>query len=158
VPIIAATSPEPMATARLGQMVTLSPRRLAEQPLRGVLAGPPGRQDRDSRRLASEAYPSRSIGPGFLSRRVSRPPGRFHTGPGQSRPLVPARPGPARRPRGQRASEPEAPAWPSESSESCRCPWPPSPGPPSPWLTRPGGGPAPGGSNCSVAICFRHFR
>jgi hypothetical protein len=34
VPIIA-TSPEPMATARLGQMVTLSgPRRLAEQPLR----------------------------------------------------------------------------------------------------------------------------
>jgi hypothetical protein len=33
VPIIA-TSPEPMATAQLGQMVTLSPRRLAEQPLR----------------------------------------------------------------------------------------------------------------------------
>jgi hypothetical protein len=33
VPIIA-TSPEPMAAARLGQMVTLSPRRLAEQPLR----------------------------------------------------------------------------------------------------------------------------
>jgi hypothetical protein len=33
---IKATSPEPMATARFGQMVTLSPRRLAEQPLRGV--------------------------------------------------------------------------------------------------------------------------
>jgi hypothetical protein len=33
VPIIA-TSPEPMATAPLGQMVTLSPCRLAEQPLR----------------------------------------------------------------------------------------------------------------------------
>ena len=32
---IIATSPELMATARLGQMVTLSPRRLAEQPLRG---------------------------------------------------------------------------------------------------------------------------
>jgi hypothetical protein len=37
VPIIA-TSPEPMATARLGQMVTLGPRRLAEQPLRSVAA------------------------------------------------------------------------------------------------------------------------
>jgi hypothetical protein len=33
VPIIA-TSPEPRAAARLGQMATLSPRRLAEQPLR----------------------------------------------------------------------------------------------------------------------------
>jgi hypothetical protein len=33
VPIIS-TSPETMVTARLGQMVTLSPRRLAEQPLR----------------------------------------------------------------------------------------------------------------------------
>jgi hypothetical protein len=31
--IILATSLEPMATARLGQMVTLSSRRLAEQPL-----------------------------------------------------------------------------------------------------------------------------
>jgi hypothetical protein len=37
VPIIA-TSPEPMAAARLGQMVTLSPRRLAEQPLRARAA------------------------------------------------------------------------------------------------------------------------
>jgi hypothetical protein len=33
VPIVA-TSPEPMVTARLGQIATLSPRRLAEQPLR----------------------------------------------------------------------------------------------------------------------------
>jgi hypothetical protein len=33
VPILS-TCPEPMVTARLGQMVTLSPRRLAEQPLR----------------------------------------------------------------------------------------------------------------------------
>ena len=37
VPIMS-TSPEPMVTARLGQMVTLSPRRLAEQPLRQVTA------------------------------------------------------------------------------------------------------------------------
>ena len=39
VPIIA-TGPEPMATARLGQMVTVSPRRLAEQPLRWPMAAP----------------------------------------------------------------------------------------------------------------------
>jgi hypothetical protein len=35
VPIIA-TSLEPMVTARLGQMVTLSPRRLAEQPFKMI--------------------------------------------------------------------------------------------------------------------------
>jgi hypothetical protein len=35
-PIIS-TSPEPMVTARLGQVVTLSPRRLAEQPLRSTM-------------------------------------------------------------------------------------------------------------------------
>jgi hypothetical protein len=40
-PIIA-TSPEPMATARLEQMVTLIPRRLAEQTLRAAAAAPSG--------------------------------------------------------------------------------------------------------------------
>jgi hypothetical protein len=50
-PIIS-TSPDPMATARLGQMVTLSPRRLAEhwQPLRGQRPSPS--TDEELRRCA----------------------------------------------------------------------------------------------------------
>jgi hypothetical protein len=37
---IISASPEPMVTARLGQMVTLSPRRLVEQPLRRLSGWP----------------------------------------------------------------------------------------------------------------------
>jgi hypothetical protein len=77
VPIIA-TSPEPMATARLGQMVTLSPRRLAEQPLR-----------RACRRAAALAAALQSR----RHRNRDRPPPVMRSPPSRSLPRQPRRSG-----------------------------------------------------------------
>jgi hypothetical protein len=84
VPIIS-TSPEPMVTARLGQMVTLSPRRLAEQPLRPLRLG--GRR-RPRRQGRSPAVPSSESDNSVLSyRRQAR---RSGPGPGRCEPGVTA--------------------------------------------------------------------
>ena len=77
VPIIA-TSPEPMATARLGQMVTLSLRRLAEQPGSVItqysepetLTVTTGHRDGRHGRGRAPAAPAAAASPAIKSRRV----------------------------------------------------------------------------------------